>query len=136
MQLPISVRALPFGKIRMYSSPNFITRSACPAPIFAKSGTIVAYARSRFAASPSAIFSTDLHSLGQYIQQGQRTMFETVIDFKNCEDSVIVPFDPNDIVLAQHTPVQDNETEGAYSIKKIIVKRHESEDAERLFQAR
>ncbi len=30
----------------------------------------------------SAIFSTDLHSLGQYIQQGQRTMFETVINFE------------------------------------------------------
>ena len=45
----------------------------------------------------SVVFSTDLHSLGQYIQQGLRTMFETVIDFKNCEDKVEVPFDPNDI---------------------------------------
>ena len=27
----------------------------------------------------SAIFSTDLHSLGQYIQQGERSLFETVI---------------------------------------------------------
>lgn len=29
----------------------------------------------------SAIFSTDLHSLGQFIQQGSRTMFETVVHF-------------------------------------------------------
>ncbi len=29
----------------------------------------------------SAIFSTDLHSLGQYIQEGERIMFETVINF-------------------------------------------------------
>lgn len=29
----------------------------------------------------SAIFSTDLHSLGQYIQQGERTLFETVLWF-------------------------------------------------------
>lgn len=29
----------------------------------------------------SAIFSTDLHSLGQYIQQGERLMFETVVAF-------------------------------------------------------
>ena len=29
----------------------------------------------------SVIFSTDLHSLGQYIQEGLRTMFETVLDF-------------------------------------------------------
>ncbi len=30
----------------------------------------------------SAIFSTDLHSMGQYIQDGTRLMFETVIDIK------------------------------------------------------
>ena len=30
----------------------------------------------------SATFSTDLHSLGQYIQDGSRIMFETVIDIK------------------------------------------------------
>ncbi|MDO5449018.1 MAG: glucose-6-phosphate isomerase [Clostridia bacterium] len=30
----------------------------------------------------SAIFSTDLHSLGQYIQDGQRMLFETVVTFK------------------------------------------------------
>lgn len=29
----------------------------------------------------SAIFSTDLHSLGQYIQQGERSLFETVVTF-------------------------------------------------------
>ena len=29
----------------------------------------------------SAIFSTDLHSLGQYIQQGERILFETVVTF-------------------------------------------------------
>lgn len=30
----------------------------------------------------SAIFSTDLHSMGQYIQDGARIMFETVVDIK------------------------------------------------------
>lgn len=30
----------------------------------------------------SAIFSTDLHSMGQYIQQGSRILFETVVDIK------------------------------------------------------
>ena len=29
----------------------------------------------------AAIFSTDLHSMGQYIQQGQRILFETVVSF-------------------------------------------------------
>lgn len=31
----------------------------------------------------SVIFSTDLHSMGQFVQDGSRTMFETVIDIKN-----------------------------------------------------
>ncbi len=31
----------------------------------------------------SVIFSTDLHSMGQFIQEGSRIMFETVIDIKN-----------------------------------------------------
>ncbi len=45
----------------------------------------------------SVIFSTDLHSLGQYIQEGLRTMFETVIDFKKSVDTVIIPDDPHNI---------------------------------------
>ena len=45
----------------------------------------------------SVIFSTDLHSLGQYIQEGMRTMFETVLDFKTSADTVVVPNDPNNI---------------------------------------
>ena len=45
----------------------------------------------------SVIFSTDLHSLGQYVQSGLRTMFETVLDFKKSADTVVVPDDPNNI---------------------------------------
>ena len=41
----------------------------------------------------SAIFSTDLHSLGQYIQQGERLMFETVLWVENPINDVEVPFD-------------------------------------------
>ena len=29
----------------------------------------------------SLIYSTDLHSLGQYIQDGRRNLFETIIDY-------------------------------------------------------
>lgn len=36
------------------------------------------------------IFSTDLHSLGQYVQQGQRTMFETVIWIKKARKNITV----------------------------------------------
>ncbi|MCQ2481001.1 MAG: glucose-6-phosphate isomerase [Clostridia bacterium] len=41
----------------------------------------------------SAIFSTDLHSLGQYIQQGERLMFETVVWVNNPINDVEVLFD-------------------------------------------
>ncbi|MBR2315809.1 MAG: glucose-6-phosphate isomerase [Clostridia bacterium] len=38
----------------------------------------------------SAIFSTDLHSLGQYIQEGERILFETVLDFTKPKKEVII----------------------------------------------
>lgn len=41
----------------------------------------------------SAVFSTDLHSMGQYIQQGERTLFETVVTFKNSVDEVYIEND-------------------------------------------
>lgn len=41
----------------------------------------------------SVIFSTDLHSLGQYIQDGERIMFETVLDIKKASDELVIPFD-------------------------------------------
>ena len=45
----------------------------------------------------SVIFSTDLHSLGQYIQDGSRIMFETVLNIKNANDELIIPFDPDNV---------------------------------------
>ena len=41
----------------------------------------------------SVIFSTDLHSLGQYIQEGQRTLFETVLTIKDCGSDYTIPRD-------------------------------------------
>ena len=45
----------------------------------------------------SVIFSTDLHSLGQYIQDGQRTLFETVISIQNSGAEFIIPDDPANV---------------------------------------
>ena len=45
----------------------------------------------------SAGFSTDLHSLGQYIQEGERHLFETVIQVSNTGDDVMVPEEDNDL---------------------------------------
>jgi glucose-6-phosphate isomerase len=41
----------------------------------------------------SAIFSTDLHSLGQYVQEGERLMFETVVKFKSPKSEMVIKED-------------------------------------------
>lgn len=41
----------------------------------------------------SADFSTDLHSIGQSIQEGRRMMFETVINIKNPEHDILIEED-------------------------------------------
>ena len=45
----------------------------------------------------SVIFSTDLHSLGQYIQDGRRQMFETVVLFEKPKREVVIGNDPTDV---------------------------------------
>lgn len=45
----------------------------------------------------SVIFSTDLHSLGQFIQDGSRIMFETVLDIKNPGIDVLIENDPANV---------------------------------------
>jgi glucose-6-phosphate isomerase len=43
---------------------------------------------------PAAVdFSTDLHSMGQWIQEGERTIFETVISVENVNHKLEVPTD-------------------------------------------
>lgn len=46
---------------------------------------------------PAALdFSTDLHSMGQYVQDGQRMLFETVIKLEEDLCPLPVPHDPDD----------------------------------------
>lgn len=45
----------------------------------------------------SVIFSTDLHSLGQYIQDGNRVLFETVLNIGDTKKSFAIPNDPANI---------------------------------------
>ncbi len=42
-------------------------------------------------------FSTDLHSMGQYIQQGERHLFETMIWVENSKHEMKVPYDESNI---------------------------------------
>ena len=42
-------------------------------------------------------FTSDLHSMGQYIQEGMRTLFETVVSVENPKKKLIVPNDPENL---------------------------------------
>ncbi len=44
----------------------------------------------------SAVFSTDLHSMGQYIQDGSRLLFETVVTIGECGNDIIIEKEPDD----------------------------------------
>ena len=44
----------------------------------------------------SAIYSTDLHSLGQYVQEGRRELFETVVVFNQPKCDIVIEADEND----------------------------------------
>lgn len=47
---------------------------------------------------PAAVdFTTDLHSMGQWIQQGERMVFETVISVENAEHKVLFPHDDENL---------------------------------------
>ncbi|MEG1873937.1 MAG: glucose-6-phosphate isomerase [Angelakisella sp.] len=45
----------------------------------------------------SVTFSTDLHSMGQYIQSGRRTLFETVVDIKKPVSDFFIEADPENL---------------------------------------
>ena len=47
---------------------------------------------------PSSLnFSTDLHSLGQYVQEGQRNLFETVVTFENPNCDITIKEDEENV---------------------------------------
>ena len=45
----------------------------------------------------SVIFSTDLHSMGQYIQDGRRSLFETVVTFKEVQREITIEKDEENL---------------------------------------
>ena len=47
---------------------------------------------------PAAVdFTTDLHSMGQWIQEGERTIFETVISVEQADHTVLFPHDDENL---------------------------------------
>ena len=45
----------------------------------------------------SVTFTADLHSMGQYIQEGLRNIFETVVSVKHTNHNVVIPNDPDNL---------------------------------------
>ena len=45
----------------------------------------------------SVTFSTDLHSLGQFVQDGSPILFETILNVINPNDDVVIPSDKDDL---------------------------------------
>ena len=45
----------------------------------------------------SVEFTADLHSMGQYIQDGHRNLFETVIHFEQPRGKLLIPTDPDNV---------------------------------------
>ena len=52
-------------------------------------------------------YTTDLHSLGQYLQDGMRMIFETVISVERTHYNLVVPADENDIDELSFTAGKD-----------------------------
>lgn len=44
----------------------------------------------------SVVFSTDLHSMGQYVQAGRRILFETVVNIQNAGEDIVIKEDAQD----------------------------------------
>lgn len=45
----------------------------------------------------SVELTADLHSMGQYIQEGERILFETIVDFRQPQGSVVIQRDQNNL---------------------------------------
>lgn len=45
----------------------------------------------------SVTFTSDLHSMGQYIQEGDRCIFETVISIKEPDNNIAIPFEKENL---------------------------------------
>ena len=75
----------------------------------------------------SAGFSTDLHSLGQYIQEGERHLFETVIQVSNTGDDVMVPEEDNDLDELNYLKGKPLSFVNAQALKGTMMAHHDGE---------
>jgi glucose-6-phosphate isomerase len=75
----------------------------------------------------SASFSTDLHSLGQYIQEGERHLFETVIKVLNASKDVIIPKDQDDLDQLNYLAGKPLSYVNEQALKGTMMAHHEGQ---------
>ena len=69
----------------------------------------------------SADFTTDLHSLGQYIQEGSRIMFETVVNIENSDEHVVLNEEPVDLDGLNYLAGKDMEFVNSCAMKGTLL---------------
>ncbi|MBF0484870.1 MAG: glucose-6-phosphate isomerase, partial [Candidatus Omnitrophica bacterium] len=71
----------------------------------------------------SLIFSTDLHSMGQLMQDGMRNMFETFLMVDKCKRSIAIPEDPDNLDDFNFVAGKDLDYVTTRKITKVILRR-------------
>jgi glucose-6-phosphate isomerase len=75
----------------------------------------------------SASFSTDLHSLGQYIQEGERHLFETVIKVLKPSSDVTIPKDEDDLDQLNYLAGKPLSYVNEQALKGTMMAHHEGQ---------
>lgn len=69
----------------------------------------------------SLTYSTDLHSMGQYIQDGERLMFETVLNIENPESNIILTEEKQDLDGLNYLAGKDFDSVAKSAMKGTIL---------------
>lgn len=72
-------------------------------------------------------FSTDLHSMGQYIQEGRRNLFETVLWVEKPRRSIVIPNDPDNIDGLNFLSGRTMENVNEKAFEGTLLAHHEGE---------
>lgn len=73
------------------------------------------------------IYSTDLHSLGQFVQEGSKVLFETVLKNNNSNSEVIVPIEFEDLDGLNSIVAQQNLHQMNTSALQGVINAHSNE---------
>ncbi|MDR1774530.1 MAG: glucose-6-phosphate isomerase [Clostridioides sp.] len=69
----------------------------------------------------AATYSTELHSIGQYIQEGKRIMFETVFEIEDICKKLVIPYDEDNLDGLNYLDGKDVEFVNKKSLQGTVV---------------